>query len=89
MANDKSMRITFELERPDNPPLFDELSRFPKGTRRVNRLRTLAHEGLMKQETAARSMDAHRASISIMQEPTDQSTVMQASHELFGASIQE
>ena len=43
------MRMRFELERDDNPPLFDELMKFPKGTKRLNRLRTLAHEGLHAQ----------------------------------------
>ena len=36
------MRMRFELERDDNPPLFDELMKFPKGTKRLNRLRTSA-----------------------------------------------
>src|SRR2546430_17563610 len=43
------MRMRFELARDDNPPLFDELMKFPKGTKRLNRLRTLAHEGLHAQ----------------------------------------
>ena len=43
------MRMRFELERDDNPPLFDELMKFTKGTKRLNRLRTLAHEGLLAQ----------------------------------------
>lgn len=45
-----SMRISLELERADNPPLYDELSKFPKGSKRVNRLRTLAHAGLILQQ---------------------------------------
>ncbi|MRV70593.1 hypothetical protein GJ700_02520 [Duganella sp. FT92W] len=43
------MRISLELERADNPRLFDELARFPKGPRRVNRLRTLAYDGFIGQ----------------------------------------
>jgi hypothetical protein len=43
------LRITFELELADNPPLYQELSQFPKGARRTSRLRTLAHAGLMAQ----------------------------------------
>src|SRR5438094_930738 len=46
---ERVMRMRFELERDDNPPLFDELMKFPKGTKRLNRLRTLAHEGLHTQ----------------------------------------
>lgn len=43
------MRMCFELERDDNPPLFDELMKFAKGTKRLNQLRLLAHEGLLAQ----------------------------------------
>ena len=48
-SHEHVMRMRFELERDDNPPLFDELMKFPKGTKRLNRLRTLAHEGLHAQ----------------------------------------
>jgi hypothetical protein len=44
------IRLLFELERADNPRLYDDLIRFKKGTKRVNRLRTLAQEGLLAQE---------------------------------------
>jgi hypothetical protein len=40
------MRMLFELDRKDNPRLYDELSKFRQGPKRVGRLRTLAHEGL-------------------------------------------
>jgi hypothetical protein len=43
------MRLLFEIARDDNPRLYDDLVRFNKGTRRVNRLRFLAHEGLLAQ----------------------------------------
>ncbi len=43
------IRLLFELERADNPRLYDDLVRFKKGTKRVNRLRTLAQEGLLAQ----------------------------------------
>ena len=45
----KAIRLLFELERADNPRLYDDLIRFKKGTKRVNRLRTLAQEGLLAQ----------------------------------------
>jgi hypothetical protein len=45
----KAIRLVFELARADNPRLFDELSRFPQGTKRVNRLRLLAYDGLLVQ----------------------------------------
>jgi len=44
------IRLLFELERADNPRLYDDLIRFNKGTKRVNRLRTLAQEGLLVQQ---------------------------------------
>jgi len=47
------LRINLELQRMDNPALYDDLAAFPKGPRRVNRLRTLAHEGLLCQRNPA------------------------------------
>lgn len=44
-----SVRLLFEMTRDDNPRLYDDLIRFNKGTKRVNRLRFLAHEGLLAQ----------------------------------------
>ena len=44
-----SIRLVFELSRADHPRLFDDLIRFHKGTKRVNRLRVLAHDGLLAQ----------------------------------------
>jgi hypothetical protein len=41
--------MLFEMNREDNPRLYDDLARFNKGTKRVNRLRFLAHEGLLSQ----------------------------------------
>ena len=41
------IRLLFELERADNPRLYDELMRFKKGSKRVNRLRTLAYGGFI------------------------------------------
>lgn len=50
-ANKESepVRLLFEMTREDNPRLYDDLIRFNKGTKRVNRLRFLAHEGLLAQ----------------------------------------
>lgn len=45
----RPIRLVFELARADNPRLFDELSQFPQGPRRVNRLRVLAYDGLLAQ----------------------------------------
>lgn len=43
----ESIRLVFQLERADNPRLYDDLIRFKKGAKRVNRLRTLAQQGLL------------------------------------------
>jgi len=47
--NDEPVRLLFEMTRDDNPRLYDDLILFNKGTKRVNRLRFLAHEGLLAQ----------------------------------------
>jgi hypothetical protein len=47
--NTEPVRLLFEMAREDNPRLYDDLIRFNKGTKRVNRLRFLAHEGLLAQ----------------------------------------
>ena len=44
------IRLVFELARADNPRLYDELIRFPKGSKRVNRVRVLAYDGLLAQQ---------------------------------------
>ncbi len=46
---DHSVRLLFELSRDDKPRLFDDLMRFNKEPKRFNRLRFLAHEGLLAQ----------------------------------------
>lgn len=48
-SNKEPVRLLFEMTREDNPRLYDDLIRFNKGTKRVNRLRFLAHEGLLAQ----------------------------------------
>jgi len=45
----EAIRLVFELARPDHPRLYDDLIRFPKGTKRINRLRVLAYDGLLTQ----------------------------------------
>lgn len=44
------IRLVFQLERADNPRLYDDLIRFKKGAKRVNRVRTLVQEGLLAQQ---------------------------------------
>lgn len=46
-AQAQRIRVTLELSRSDDPLLFDALVQLSKGRRRVARLRTLAHDGLL------------------------------------------
>ena len=85
------MRMRFELERGDNPPLFDELMKFPKGTKRLNRLRTLAHEGLHAQRAwsapAGRAETKREETIGEEQRGQADDILVAASSELFGPAI--
>jgi hypothetical protein len=85
------MRMRFELERDDNPPLFDELMKFPKGTKRLNRLRTLAHEGLHAQRAwsvrTGRAAAKHEGTIGEGQRGQTDKVLVAASNELFGPAI--
>ena len=90
-TRERVMRMRFELERDDNPPLFDELMKFPKGTKRLNRLRTLAHEGLHTQRGWGAPMGSAEAKREEMigdgQRGQADSVVAAASNELFGPAI--
>lgn len=48
-AEPETIRMLFELDRADDPQLYDDLIRFKKGTKRINRLRLLAREGVVMQ----------------------------------------
>ena len=85
------MRMRFELERDDNPPLFDELMKFPKGTKRLNRLRTLAHEGLHAQRAwsvpTGRPEAKPEEIVGKGQRGQTDKVLVAASNELFGPAI--
>ena len=85
------MRMRFELERDDNPPLFDELMKFPKGTKRLNRLRTLAHEGLHTQRgwivPTARAEGKREEIIDERRRGQADDVLAAASNELFGPPV--
>ncbi len=49
----ETIRMLFELDRVDDPQLYDDLIRFKKGTKRINRLRLLAREGVIGQMSLA------------------------------------
>ena len=85
------MRMRFELARDDNPPLFDELMKFAKGTKRLNRLRTLAHEGLHTQRgwfiPKGRAETENEQMIGEGQRAQADDVLAAASNELFGPAI--
>src|SRR6516225_6025543 len=91
ISREHMMRMRFELERDDNPPLFDELMKFPKGTKRLNRLRTLAHEGLHTQRgwimSMGRAEAKHEEMIGEGQRGKADDVLAAASNELFGPAI--
>lgn len=67
-----TIRLNFVLDRADDPRLYDELVRFSKGSKRVNRLRILAHDGLQQlvmdmppPPAAAASTDLQAASLEL------------------------
>ena len=90
-SHEHVMRMRFELERNDNPPLFDELMKFPKGTKRLNRLRTLAHEGLHTQRgwivPTARAEGKREEIIGERQRGQADDVLAAASNELFGPAV--
>lgn len=49
----ETIRMLFELDRADDSQLYDDLIRFKKGTKRINRLRLLAREGAIGQMSLA------------------------------------
>lgn len=81
----KALRINFELDRADNPPLYDELMQFPKGVKRVSRLRTLAYAGLLSQSRHD-SSPLYEGQLSPIDGSPSSPGEVAASLELFGPS---
>lgn len=54
------IRLVFTLDREEDPELFDDLMRFRKGCKRVNRLRMLARDGCRLQRGTLSPGDAAR-----------------------------
>ena len=81
----KPIRLVFELARADHPRLYDELIQFHKGTKRVNRLRVLAYDGLLAQSGVFAAMGRglpHLSSASGAQEGSGEIT-----NDLFAPAI--
>ena len=93
MGTPLTIRLSVELERADNPPLYDDLIKFPKGPRRVNRLRTLAYAGLVVQQcgqtTAVMEAQWITKTSTGPDTPGQDTVVALASMELFGPSRSE
>ena len=73
----KHIRLVFELARADHPRLYDDLIQFHKGTKRVNRLRVLAYDGLLAQSGVFAGMGhglPHQPSASSTQEGSGEVT---------------
>jgi hypothetical protein len=68
--NASPISMLFEMNREDNPRLYDDLARFNKGTKRVNRLRFLAHEGLLAQNWLLVPAMARAAAMPLPADPT-------------------
>ncbi|EKD96636.1 MAG: hypothetical protein ACD_23C01368G0004 [uncultured bacterium] len=83
----KPIRLVFELARADHPRLYDDLAQFHKGTKRVNRLRVLAYDGLLAQKGVFAGVDhapRHRIMPNGAQEGSGEVT-----NDLFEPSIEE
>lgn len=65
------IRVTLELSRSDDPLLFDALVSLKKGRRRVARLRTLAHDGLLAAKSLAAGAPAEQGHVPL-QQPGDE-----------------
>lgn len=65
------IRVTLELSRSDDPLLFDALVSLKKGRRRVARLRTLAHDGLLAAKSLAAGAPAEPGQVP-PQQPGDE-----------------
>lgn len=93
MGTPITIRLSVELERADNPPLYDDLIKFPKGPRRVNRLRTLAYAGLVVQQSGQTTSTMEAPCLSKPNSepntPNQDTVAALASMELFGPSRSE
>ena len=84
----KPVRLVFELARVDNPRLYDELVRFAKGAKRVNRLRVLAYDGLLAQYGVIVSPGSERPTASLdLAQAVPRSAAI--TNEVFGPAVGE
>lgn len=92
-AEPETIRMLFELDRADDPQLYDDLIRFKKGTKRINRLRLLAREGVVGQLSLAagavlpRLVPFASAVSSAVAPPAGPAIAMPIASEVFGEPI--
>ena len=90
----ESIRLLFELDRADDPQLYDDLIRFKKGTKRINRLRLLAHEAVLGQfnppaVAATRTMSVPSFADSTGTVPSGAAFDLPVAADVFGTPIEE
>jgi len=91
----ETIRMLFELDREDDPRLYDDLIRFKKGTKRINRLRLLAHEAVLGQfgppavTSAARILSAPSFPDAAATGPAGTAFDLPAAADVFGAPIEK
>ncbi|THF61084.1 hypothetical protein E6C76_21055 [Pseudothauera nasutitermitis] len=87
----ETIRMLFELDRADDPQLYDDLIRFKKGTKRINRLRLLAREGVVMQLSLLHPVAAPRtaaAQVGYVAPPEPAAPIdMPLAADVFGAPI--
>lgn len=90
----ETIRMLFELDRDDDPRLYDDLIRFKKGMKRINRLRLLAHEAVLGQfnppaVAATRTMSVPSFADSTGAVPSGAAFDLPVAADVFGAPIEE
>ena len=83
----KPIRLVFALARAAHPRLYDDLAQFHKGTKRVNRLRVLAYDGLLAQKGVFAGVD-HAPRHQIMPNGAQEGSG-EVTNDLFEPSIEE
>ena len=90
----ETIRMLFELDRDDDPRLYDDLIRFKKGTKRINRLRLLAHEAVLGQfspvigAAAVRPVSVPQAARAAEERLSGADFDMPAAADVFGAPLE-
>ena len=88
----ETIRMLFELDREDDPRLYDDLIRFKKGTKRM---RLLAHEAVLGQfsppagAAVARPASVPQVVSAVAGGPSEAAFEMPAAADVFGAPLEK